>query len=226
MTVSFYPPALKPGDNAFGKFAFGVSAFGDIPQFNWLLTVMSQYANSPALLAILNAFNASIDQTQDIENFYDLMWDVATAQGYGLDVWGRIVGVNRNLEVANTKFWGFQQGLQDNFAPGGQSPFYSGGSVTSNVALTDQAYRQLILAKAAYNICAGSTPAINAILMSLFGPGNPFGPGGDCWVTDDGGMHLTYTFAFVPNAVQQAIIYNSNVLPKPVGAVASISIPS
>ncbi len=40
-----------------------------------------------------------IDPTADLNAFYDLVWNVATAQGWGLDVWGRIVGVTRNLNI-------------------------------------------------------------------------------------------------------------------------------
>jgi hypothetical protein len=227
--VSFYPPAPVSGDNAFGKFAFGVSsfgAFGDLPVFNWLLTVISEYANSPTILSLLQSFNDALNQTQNFDNFYDYIWNVATAQGIGLDIWGRIVGVNRNLQVTDGTWFGFSQGVPgtDVFGPGGMSPFYSGEPLTSNFALTDQAYRQLILAKAAYNICNGSVPAINAILMRLFGPGNAFGVGGDCYCTDDGGMTMTYTFKFEPNPVEQSIILNSGVLPKPVGVAASVVI--
>ena len=223
--VSFYPPPPAPGSNAFGSFAFGISAFGDYPPFNWLLTIISQYANSPTLLAMLQNFNAAVDQTENFDALYDNVWNIATAIGYGLDVWGRIVGVNRNLQVSNAVYFGFTEGGTvdyDTFAPGGVSPFYSGQPATSNFALTDQAYRQLILAKALFNICAGSIPAINEILMILFGPGSQFGSGGECYCTDGQNMTMTYTFNFALTALQESIIYQSGALPKPVGVAASI----
>lgn len=223
--VSFYPPPPTSGSNSFGEFSFGVSAFGDIPIFNWLTTVISQYANSPRLLAVLAAMDAALDQTEDYDDFYDLMWNVSTAEGYGLDVWGRIVGVNRAIEVASGNYFGFVQGTTwDTFGPGGSSPFYTGRALTSSALLTDEAYRYLITAKAAANIWNGSVPALNAILMSLFGPGNPFGSGGDCYVTDGMNMTMTYVFKFQPNPVQLSIINFSNVLPRPVGVAATIVI--
>lgn len=223
--VSFYPPPQNPGSNSFGELAFGESAFGDYPSFNWLQTVISQYANSPKLLGILSAFNAAADQTENWDNFYDLVWNVDTAQGYGLDVWGRIVGVNRAIQVETGNYFGFEQGgAWDTFGPGGSSPFYTGQALTVSVLLTDNAYRYLIMAKAAANIWNGSIPGLNAILMSLFGPGNPFGPGGDCYCTDGGNMTMSYTFNFQPNIVQISIIRYSNVLPQPVGVAASVVI--
>ncbi len=224
--ISFYPAPAAPGSNAFGEFEFGVSQFGDIPTFDWRSTIISQYANSQTLLTLVANLADDIDQTENYDNFYDLIWNVLTAQGYGLDIWGVIVGVNRNLRVQNVNYFGFKQGVTlDNFAPGGRSPFYIGAPITSNYALTDQAYRQLILAKAAVNISDGSIPKLNAILLSLFGPRNPFAPGGICYVTNGFNMSMTYTFEFALTALQQAIIYQSGVLPTPGGVVATVVAP-
>ena len=57
---------------------------------NWESTLASQYANSPALLAVIKGMNDSIDPTARIDDFYRLVWNVDTAVGHGLDVWGRI----------------------------------------------------------------------------------------------------------------------------------------
>ena len=78
--------------------ALGLLAF-DVAQ-----TVISQYANSPVLLALLRRLNTALDQAANIEQFYTLVWDLRTAVGYGLDVWGRIVGVNRVLRVPTTAY--------------------------------------------------------------------------------------------------------------------------
>ncbi|TIR44152.1 MAG: DUF2612 domain-containing protein, partial [Mesorhizobium sp.] len=75
------------------------------------------------------------------------IWDVDTAQGYGLDVWGRIVGVNRILQVTAGDWFGFQE-ASPGTDPFGNGAFYSGAPLTSNFALSDEAYRLLILAKA------------------------------------------------------------------------------
>ena len=218
--VDFYPPQPAPASNAIGSFEIGVSPIGTIPKFNWLTTVISQYANSPALLSLLASFSECVDQTANFDAFFDNIWNIDTAQGIGLDIWGRIVGVNRNLQVSNSTWFGFNQNSigADTWGPGGESPWYTGEPVTSNYALTDSAYRQLILAKAAYNICDGSIPAINNLMMNLFGSS------GVCYCTDLGGMAMTYTFLFAPNPVQSAIIYQSSVLPKPVGVSTSVII--
>ncbi len=223
--ISFYPPIAA--SSAFGRFAFGISPFGTVPPFKWRSTVITQYANSPIILSLIESWSESIDQTEDIDSFFDLIWNVITAQGYGLDIWGLIVGINRNLNVASpTEAFGFQQGvIWDTFGPAGVAPFYTGAALTSIYTLTDSAYRQLILAKALANICDGSIPSLNAILLTLFGPSNPFGPGGKCYVTNGQDMTMTFTFEFALSQVQNSIIYNSGVLPVPNGVVLSIVVP-
>jgi hypothetical protein len=104
-----FPPA--PGTNAIGVGQIGVAQIGDIPAFDFWQTVASQYGNSSKLLGMLTSFYAAADQTQNFESFYDNIWNIETANGYGLDVWGRIVGINRVLEVVSTEWFGFQESL-------------------------------------------------------------------------------------------------------------------
>ena len=70
-------------------------------------TILSQYANSPTIVQLVTNLNAYIDPTTNIDAFYDFVWNVDTAKGYGLDVWGRIVGVGRVLEIATVDYFGF-----------------------------------------------------------------------------------------------------------------------
>jgi hypothetical protein len=213
----FYPPPPLPGSNAIGQFEIGVSPIGTIKPFAWQDTVISQYANSDRLMQLIANFDSYIDQTQNLDDFFDFMWNVDTAQDYGLDVWGRIVGVNRTLEVATGSFLGFAQGVPG-AEPFDQAPFYAGTPATGNYNLTDSAYRTLILAKALANICDGSIPALNQILINLFkGRGNAY-------VTDTGSMTMTYTFKFQPTPVEEAIILQSKILPQPTGVAVSFVI--
>lgn len=210
---------MSQAPNFIGGFEIGISQIGTLPPFDWTKTLLSQYANSPRLLSILTAFNSCIDQTANLEAFYDNVWNIQTAQGYGLDVWGRIVGVLRVLQVANAKYFGFDEAGTLGADPFNQSPFYAGGPLTGNFSLTDSAFRQLILAKALFNICDGTIKSINSLLMLLF-PNQ-----GNCYVTDLGTMQMTYTFSQPLNAVQQAIVFQSGVLPRPVGVSVTIVSP-
>jgi hypothetical protein len=181
-------------------------------------TIISQYATGPTTRALIDAMNQWIDPGKSIDDFYDLVWNVGTAVGYGLDVWGRIVGVGRVLQVVGTgKFWGFAQAGNVSVGTFGQSPFYSGQQITNNFIIADDGFRTLILAKAAANISNGSIPAINQILRLLF-PGR-----GDCYVLDGLDMTMTYVFKFRLTPVEAAIVGQSGVLPRMAGVAALVT---
>lgn len=214
-----YAPGAAPGGNAIGSFVIGVSPIGDIPPFDVWTTVISQYANSPIIDQLCTNMEQYVDQTQNLDDFYDNIWNIDTAVGYGLDVWGRILGVSRILELPSTaQFFGFQQ--EQSGATGfGQAPFFSGQSSSNNVELLDSAYRTLLFAKALANICDGSIPSINQLLLNLF-------PNlGNCFIADGLNMTMTYTFKFPLTPLQLAIVQNSGVLPRTTGVAVSVSHP-
>jgi hypothetical protein len=204
-----------PLSNSIGRFVIGISPIGTIEPFDVWETVISQYANSPILMQLILNFDAYLDQTQNLDNFIGFMRDISSASGYGLIVWGNIVGVTNVLQIVGTqKYFGFEEATPisaDPFGPGGQSSFYSGTPLTSNFTLSDDAFRLLILAKALANLSNGSIDSINQILISLFpNRGNAFG-------TDGLNMTGTYTFNFILTPVELAIVEQSGVLPKPTG---------
>lgn len=237
-------PRPVSGSNAIGSFVIGVSPIGDIPTFDVWTTIISQYANSDILTGIIEGFASFIDQTKNLADFFDLLWNVDTAQGYGLDVWGRIVGINRVIKVPVGGWFGFDEA--GDALTFGQGPFYGGASLTENFALDDKSYRTLIFAKALANISANTIPAINQMLLNLF-PNR-----GNCYVTEGqvgdpyfgfsesttgfgfdqapfyGGqplpenMTMTYTFEFALSPVELAIVQQSGVLPKPTGVKATV----
>lgn len=208
---------MLPPPNGIGQFQIGVSPIGTQSYFDWQKTVISQYANSPTLMQLVENFWGYVNQSANQDAFFDLVWNVDTAQGWGLDVWGRIVGVGRVIPIPADAIY---LGLTGPPGVSGDSlnvaPFYSGAVLTQNFALSDAAFRQLILAKALANICDGSIPGINAVLRALF-PGR-----GNCYCRDLGSMTMTYTFEFTLTPVEYAIIFLTGVLPTPSGVLATI----
>lgn len=99
-------------------------------------TIISQYGVSPTILALIEKLNLAIDPDADLDAFYAWIFNVDSAQGFGLDIWGRIVGVNRTIETA-----------------------------PPTVLLDDQ-FRALILLKALSNISRDTSPAINILLQT------------------------------------------------------------
>lgn len=212
-----YPhPNPAPGSNAIGLFQIGVSPIGTIPAFDYWQTVLSQYANSPIITQLISNMFAYLDQTQNFDAFYDNIWNIDTAQGYGLDLWGRILNVTRTLQLPGSQQnFGFEE-QSITVQPFNQAPFYTGSPLTTSYQLTDSSFRTLLFAKALANISSGSIPSINQLLLNLF-PGR-----GNCYVTDGLNMTMTYTFAFALTTVEAAIITQSGVLPRSTGVSATV----
>jgi hypothetical protein len=184
-------------------------------------TVISQYANSPTLVRLIQNMNEYIDPTADIDDFFNYVWNVETAQGFGLDIWGRIVGVSRSVQIPDVgTFFGFQNGTSpEEFAPFGQEPFYNGSATSFTYLLTDEIYRTVIMAKALSNISEATAPAVNQLLHNVF-------PGIRCFVADLGGMAIQYLFYSQLTAVQFAIISQAGVILRPAGVKATIEFPN
>jgi beta-lactam-binding protein with PASTA domain len=195
------------------------------PTFDFEATVISQYANSPTILQLVRSMNGYIDQSQNFANFYNFLWNVDTAQGFGLDVWGKIVNVSRLLQIPTSNRY---VGFQDGSGPGPSTdvePFSANGawftalSATEAYLLEDAPYRQLILTKALANIVNTTVPAFNQLLQNLFpGRGNPY-------VTTTGPMAMNFQFDFDLTPVELAILQQSGAVPVPPGVSFTLTQP-
>jgi hypothetical protein len=175
-------------------------------------TIISQYANSATLVQLIHNLDAYIDPRTDIDQFYSFVWNVDTAQGFGLDIWGRIVNIGRDLYLPEVDWLGFSEALPGSF-PFDEQPFFDGGGSTNVFALADDAYRKLILTKALANIISTNAPSMNQLLQNLFADR------GRCYVNDMGGMAMRYTFEFDLTPVEYAIVTQSGALPRPAGVL-------
>lgn len=208
-----------PGSTGIGDFIIGVSPVGTISAFDVWATIINQYANSPILTGMIVSFNEAMDQTGNFDSLYDMIWNILTAQGFGLDVLGRIVGVERTLTIpGSAQYLGFGE-AGSSWTGFGQGGFYSGGGLSPNLVLSDDQFRLLILAKAAGNISDGSIPSLNAIMMALF-PNR-----GDAYVRDHLDMSMALHFTFPLTPVELAIVLQSGVLPIPAGVLVTVEQP-
>lgn len=189
---------------------------------NYADTILAQYADSPKLLRIIDTFNQTMDTGVFLDNFYDLVWNIETADTYGLDVWGKIVVVSRLLKVTpSEKYFGFEEALSDppeigDPQPFEQAPFYTGEQATNTVSLSNDVYRKLIMLKAMANITDCTIPSMNKMLMYMFGES------GKAYVRNDGGMAMSYVFEFSLSPSELAIVQSSGALPSPAGVTVNI----
>jgi hypothetical protein len=177
-------------------------------------TIMSQYANSPRLMHIITSLWQAIDPSRFTQDFYQLVMNIPTANGYGLDIWGRIVGIGRSVTFVNPdgEYFGFEQG----FYPFNERPFSAPGSGSDTWELTNDAYRELILFKALSNIVYATAPNINALMRSMFDL--------PCYCLLTGPMKMRYVFEFDLSAYQRHLVYNTDILPRPCGVEIDIII--
>ena len=175
---------------------------------NWRETILSQFDNSPRLLALLTAYNAQVDPSVDIAALYEQVFDPRTATGWGLDVWGRIVGIGRVIQLdASGAVFGFDRSA---LRPFGHGTFYR-RAVNSNFRLADEAYRLLIFFKAAVNITDGSLRDLNRLLAWFFESRGP------AMVLHVGTMKLRFYFDFTLKPFERALLSRDDVAPKPAG---------
>lgn len=187
-------------------------------------TIISQYDNSPTLKALIAGFNKCVDPRADLDMFYDYVWNVMTAQGFGLDIWGRIVNVSREITYnGSVPTFGFDEAFtsiaQSQITgpqPFDQAPFFEGLPATQTYTLTDDAYRTLILVKALANISDATIGSLNRLLTNLFAGR------GRCYVTDPGSMAMFYVFEFALQPFELAIITSAGVIPRPAGVLANV----
>ena len=186
-------------------------------------TILRQYSGLPKIYQMIDTFNQAVSMDDFEDSFIDEVWDVLTSGTYGLNVWGKIVGVGRYVTASSSgSFFGFQgTSTTDPSAtfphPFNTKPFYSGKLETTNVMLGDDAYRTLILAKAFSNISIGTIPEINRFLTILFKNR------GTAHIVNNRDMTLTVVVDFDLFQYERSILQNYNVMPIPSGVILSIT---
>lgn len=181
-------------------------------------TIISQYSASPTLKALISNINECVDPRANLKAFYNAVWNIDTAVGFGLDIWGKIVGIDRLLRIpANVEVIGFvNASVPPDWQPFNQGAWFNGQNATQSYFLPDDVYRTLILTKALSNIVTTSASSINRLLRNLF-PGR-----GRCYVVDLGGMAMQYVFEFALTTAEYAILTQSGALPHPAGVEYSV----
>lgn len=175
-------------------------------------TIASQYANSPRLMLIIQELHSAIDPTKNIQDFYRIMWNLDTAQGVGLDIWGRIVGIGRNVPLQNPDedALGFHTDLPEpQFTPFNDAPFRTDSGGFSAYSLPDNLYRKLIFAKAFANIILATAPNINKLLKILLETPSVY--------LLTGIMQAKYQFQSRLSAFDRMVVFQLGLLPEPCG---------
>lgn len=177
-------------------------------------SVISQYivqhrTDEPTTVGKLCEYiEAQNDVAQDLQNFYDIAWNIDTAQGVWLDYWGVWVGVGRYLYAPESgTYWG----VASDSGTFNNSVFYNVDLTTNSFRLADIVYRRLILLKAFTNISDCSIPTINKVL-NIFFAGR-----GRVYAIDNEDMTISINFEFTILPWEYAVMTQSGAFPKPAG---------
>lgn len=176
-------------------------------------TVQSQYATSKRMRAVIDAFWQAINPKSDIDLLYKKLVNPRTAEGWGLDVWGRIVAIGRSYLAVedDTPYFGFDppEGVKnERLNSFGNAPFYK--QIMGKVRLADTMYRTYVFLKALINISNSSLASLNQAVKLLF-------PDADIQILHTGTMVLRVLVLSPLSESDKAALDNLSWIPAGVG---------
>lgn len=175
-------------------------------------TVQSQYSASTAIRWLCQYDRQLLCTLDERSLFYDFEFNPRSAIGYGLDVWGRIVGIERVLSVLDNLWLGYKG---TGFQPLSQAPAWAGVRAYTRQRLGDVAFRTLIFFKAAANLSTADAAALNKLLQRMF-PGQPV------YVLDRGRMRIRLVVGFELSPVWRAALQRYGLLAR--GAAVGVEL--
>ena len=176
-------------------------------------TVQSQYATSKRMRAVIDAFWQAINPKSDIDLLYRKLVNPRTAEGVGLDIWGRIVAIGRSYLAVDddTPYFGFDppEGVKnERLNSFGNAPFYK--QVMGKVRLADTMFRTYVFLKALINISNSSLASLNQAVKLLF-------PDADIQILHTGTMVLRVLVLSPLSESDKAALDNLSWIPAGVG---------
>lgn len=178
---------------------------------NLLAAILWQYEDADKLKALAYAKQAWTEeyQTNFWNNWYRDVFNIDTANSFGLSIWGRILNISLGVEVApqNKVAFGFGAKHKNFDAP---SNFGVDSSRTQALSLEQQ---RLVIRLRYFQLTSrGTVPEINAFLAEIFSDQ------GKVFVVDPLNMSFAiYQFNFTPDSQLRFILDEYDLLPRPAG---------
>lgn len=191
----------------------------DIQEFDFsvdlLRSIIWQYDSATNLQSLIEQKQAwyDVNQRDFWQNWIINVYDLRTANDFGLAVWSIILGqsIFTNFpQPTSLVYWGFgadnQNFMNGNFAS------LNGGSST----YTTSTARLLLRLRYFQLTSSGTVPETNRMLKYLFADY------GNAYLVDNLDMTQTYMFEFVIPAEISYMLNNTDVLPRPAGVKSTI----
>lgn len=183
---------------------------------NLMRAILWQYNDALRLQSILQSKQEWYNENQEQfwKDFYNNIFNLDTADEFGLTVWAIILDIPIIVVVGPSPTakptWGFGD-FNKNFENGNFSRSAGGA-----VSLTAEQAR-LVLKLRYYQLTSnGTAKDINKALA------NVFGSLGNVYVRDNLDMTITYVFNFQPSSQLQFVLEKYDVLPRPAGVGSDV----
>lgn len=176
---------------------------------NLLQAILWQFNEAERLQSLLEQKNNWYisNQTEFWTDWYNDVFNLQTANDFGLTVWAVILGLPltiTNPVIDTGDKWGFGE-FRFNFSRGNFAPSSIG------IALSTSEKRIILRLRYFQLVTRCAIPEINEFLKSVFADL------GSVYVLDGLNMTMNYVFTFVPNDNLLQVIQQFDVLPRPVG---------
>lgn len=186
-----------------------------IQQFDYsvdlLRALLWQYNQAERLQKLVTEKQAWYDnqQSQFWSDWFTDVFDLRTANDFGLSVWSIILGqpLFVNLSAGDIPSWGFGT-FHRNFTRGN---FSSASSSHNQQRLSTESSRILLQLRYFQLTSAGTVPEINRMLAYVFKDY------GKSWLNDNHDMTQFYTFTFPLTAELKFLFGHFDILPRPAG---------
>ena len=159
--------------------------------------MISQYANSPVLTKLCSNIQNLFDDSGFVKNWHDVVFNLETATGYGLDVWGKILNRDRRFVYDGVEY------------------YLQGAQTIDGVVFTEEEmenlYRKVLQLTAMRYIGNASIDSINQMLQFIFDR--------KTYCLEYGTMQIRFVFRTYMNKIEKAIIENLN--PHPSGVLST-----
>lgn len=176
---------------------------------NLLRTMLWQYDDSPAIKALVGSKDDwyAVNQTEFWEGWFRDVFDLRTANTFGMSVWARILGIPLSVILPPTP------SDEDVFGFGPNNLNFENGNFGRDtegaVVLTDAQKRIVLRLRYFQLVSRGTVPETNQFLADLF-DGE-----GTVYVADPGDMTQYITFLFQPSSALSFVVRNFDLIPRP-----------
>lgn len=172
--------------------------------------MLSQYANSPKYVSLYNGLRDIFSNAKTMEEWYNVVFNLKTASGYGLDIWGKILNQGRQFSFV-------ENGTTEYVFLGGEQTI---DGIIYSAEYMEEMYRMVLFLKALTYITNCTLASLNSLLQYYFRDRIDPENNQNVYVINYGTMEIRYVFQFYVSKIEKSI-FTSDVMPRPTGVLAN-----